>query len=180
MTSPKQWQPPSENGAHRHSVFIDVELWSDAPERQWSCPYLAAIWQLLRLGVLRNEGRAILVPQALTSDFPDQWGRLPPVLQINDAAAPFAAYRTFSALDSRFVSIEHAVRTILGQVCVDDAVAQQLRRRSAAEGLAIDGDLTARIEYAFTGPAWRDVTAYSGRVPAGRQGAEDAQEQPIA
>src|SRR6266516_5684925 len=59
------WRPPSENGANRHSIFVDVQLWEDRDDgRVWSCPYLAAVWQLLRLGVLRNGGKPVAVPQA--------------------------------------------------------------------------------------------------------------------
>jgi hypothetical protein len=156
MAPETAWRPPSENGAHRHSVFTDVELWKDEPERQWSCPFLAAIWQLLRLGVLRNDGRAIVSPELCASGYPDRWDQLPPIVKVNPAAAPFAAYRTFSALSSQFMPIEHAVRTILGQVAIDDAISGELHRRSANEGLAMADDLVSRIEYAFTGLAWRD------------------------
>ncbi|OSC67144.1 hypothetical protein B5181_16305, partial [Streptomyces sp. 4F] len=57
-----EWQPPKETAARRHSVFLDVELWSDDADghRTWSCPFLAAVWQLARLGLLRNEGEAVL------------------------------------------------------------------------------------------------------------------------
>ncbi|MGJ3559494.1 SCO2522 family protein [Streptomyces sp. INA 01156] len=53
------WQPPRETVARRHSVFLDVELWSDAPDgqRTWSCPFLTAMWQLARLACCVPRGR---------------------------------------------------------------------------------------------------------------------------
>ncbi|MFD0633964.1 SCO2522 family protein [Catenulispora yoronensis] len=65
-----QWEPPAEFGPYRHSVFVDVELWStehgsgpDAGrERQYSSSLLTAVWQLLRLGLVRNAGRAVATP----------------------------------------------------------------------------------------------------------------------
>ncbi|CAM5273688.1 putative protein OS=Streptomyces tendae OX=1932 GN=GUR47_09790 PE=4 SV=1 [Streptomyces tendae] len=62
------WEPPRETAARRHSVFLDVELWSDDAdgERLWSCPFLAAVWQLARLGLLRHEGEAVFDPQPHT------------------------------------------------------------------------------------------------------------------
>ncbi len=99
------WQPPRETAARRHSVFLDVELWSDDADghRTWSCPFLAAVWQLARLGLLRDEGEAVLVPQPHTATgFPDSWDELPSLLRLNAGADPFAAYRTCSVLPTRF------------------------------------------------------------------------------
>jgi hypothetical protein len=141
------WAPPAENAANRHSIFIDIELWDDGGT--WSCPYLAAVWQLLRLGALRDEGRAVAVARPWTGDFPRTWDELPPVLQLSPEAAAFSAYRTFSVLAGRYLPIEHAVRTILGQVAVDDEVTRQAAARSADEGMPLPEELVDRIGYAF-------------------------------
>jgi hypothetical protein len=141
------WAPPAENAANRHSIFIDVQLWDDGGT--WSCPYLAAIWQLLRLGALRDGGRAVARPRPWTGDFPASWDELPPVLQLNPGAAAFTAYRTFTVLAGRFLPIEHGVRTILGQVAVDDEVARQAAVRAADEGVPLPDELVDRIGYAF-------------------------------
>ncbi|WP_396230847.1 SCO2522 family protein, partial [Frankia sp. EI5c] len=55
MGAATSWKPPRENASRRHSVFLDVELRDDSGETgpRWSCAFLAAIWQLLRLGLLR-------------------------------------------------------------------------------------------------------------------------------
>lgn len=142
------WAPPVEIGAVNHSVFVDVELWSEKDgQRTWSCAYLAAAWQLLRLGILRNAGASVVHPEPLSGDPPDDWDDLPPVVQLNPNAAPFCAYRTMSVLPARFLHIEHAVRIILQQVAPLPAVIDQVMKRSASEGIQLAVDLTDRIGY---------------------------------
>jgi len=148
------WRPPSQNGAVNHSIFVDVEMWRDeAGGRLWSCPFMAAVWQLLRLGMLRDEGRRVAIPVAIAAlaDLPSQWRDLPAVSQLTDRAAPFSAYRTFSALAPRFAIIEVAVRTILSQVLPDAAVLAEIEARAAAESLGLPREFVDRVEYAFTG-----------------------------
>jgi hypothetical protein len=151
MRAATPWAPPAENGANRHSIFADIELWDEVKgERIWSCPYLAAVWQLLRLGMLRHFGEAVAVPQAWDGEkFPEDWDRLPAVVRLNPSAAPFSAYRTMSVLAARFLHIEHAVQTILGQVAVEPAVLEQVTRRAGTEKLALPVELADRIEYIF-------------------------------
>jgi hypothetical protein len=147
------WAPPRENARNRHSIFLDVELWDvDADgSRTWSCPFLAAVWQLLRLGLLRNEGAPIAAPRLWKHDFPDAWPDLPAVAQLNEQARPFNAYRTFSVLAPRFLPIEHAVRTILSQVMVDPLIAAQVAGRAAGDGFDLPAEVVARLDYAFAG-----------------------------
>ncbi|GAA2279707.1 SCO2522 family protein [Streptomyces atrovirens] len=152
MKKAAAWQPPKETAARRHSVFLDVELWDDGPDghRTWSCPFLAAVWQLARLGLLRNEGEAVLVPQPHTaSGFPDDWDELPPLLRLNPRADPFAAYRTCSVLPSRFLPVEHAVRVILDQIEVDPGALAQTAERSARENAAVPDSVADRVSYVF-------------------------------
>lgn len=155
MSGAAAWRPPVENAAHRHSVFLDVELWDERDGRRtWSCPFLAAVWQLLRLGLLRNVGRPVAAPQPLTGGFPASWDDLPAVAQLSERAQPFSAYRSFSVLPARFLPVEHAVRTILEQVGVDPEVNAALMARATADGVPVGPDLTDRITYVFTnGPA---------------------------
>jgi hypothetical protein len=152
MAPPRPWRPPQQSAANNHSVFMDVQLWSEerGGGRLWSCAFLAAIWQLQRLGLIRYHGAPVGEPRPVVLDeLPTDWDRLPPVVQLNPQAAPFRAYRTFSALDSRFLFVEAAVRIILGQVSVDPAVAAQVARRAAGEGLALPDEIVDRIGYAF-------------------------------
>jgi hypothetical protein len=152
------WQPPSENAANRHSIFVDVELWNETSDgRQWSCPFLAAVWQLLRLGALRMKGESVVHPQPPPDNLPEQWCELAPIVQLNPTAAPFSAYRTFSVLAGRFMPIEQAVRTILSQVDVEPGVRAEITKRGSAEGLSMPSELVERIEYAFAGAPWRSA-----------------------
>ncbi len=148
------WQPPREIEARRHSVFLDVELWDEQPGRRtWSCPFLAAVWQLLRLGLLRDQGQEVLRPVARADAFPGSWDELPPLLRLNPGAAPFAAYRTVSVLASRFLPIEHAVKVILDQWSPEEAVLGQLAERARQEGVSLPEDVRERVGYVFHGPS---------------------------
>jgi hypothetical protein len=151
MGSVTRWTPPRQNSARRHSVFIDVELWHETEEgRVWSCAFLAAIWQLLRLGLLRDEGKAVAQPRPKApTGLPDRWDDLPPVLQLNPSAQPFTAYHTFSVLAKRFLSTEDAVNTIISQFSAAPSVLSQMASRSEAEHFPLPIDIVDRISYAF-------------------------------
>jgi hypothetical protein len=148
------WLPPVETEAVNHSVFVDVELWS-APDgaRLWSCAYLAAVWQLLRLGVVRNAGASVVSPVTMNcaepGELPDEWDDLPPIVRTNPSAAPFCAYRTTSVIPARFLTVEHAVRVVLGQYSALPAVIDQIAARSRREHHELPADLTERIDYVF-------------------------------
>lgn len=152
MTPARAWSPPQEFGAARHSVFLDVQLWDDHEGHlRWSCPFLAAVWQLLRLGLLRDRGAVVLPPTPWPqgADFPASWDDLPPLVQLRSQAAPFCGYRTFSTLSGRFLPVEHAVRVILEHTAVDQDSIRQSARRAAAEGLPLSDAVAERIGYAF-------------------------------
>jgi hypothetical protein len=147
-----RWRPPSQNDRTRHSIFVDVELWDkDGDERTWSCPFLAAVWQLLRLGMLRDSGKVIVPSEPMPAELPKEWSRLPAIVQVNPAARPFAAYRTLSILAPRFLPVEHAVRTVLSQVAVERDLQRELAARSRSDGIEVPDELVERIEYAFVG-----------------------------
>jgi hypothetical protein len=152
MAAAAGWTPPAESAANRHSVFIDVELWDDREgTRRWSCAFLAAVWQLLRLGLLRSRGVPVAVPQPWDEHLPEDWDRVPAVVRVNPHAAPFSTYRTVSILPRRFLATEHAVRTVIGQVAVEQVVLADTIKRGLAEGLELSGELVDRVEYVFTG-----------------------------
>lgn len=152
MQGPTPWSPPRENGYNRHSIFIDVELWSDAERRRlWSCPFLAAVWQLLRLGALRDKGKPVLVAEPAPESYPRDWDELPAICQVESRAKPFSAYRTVSVLAPRYLPVEHAVRTILSQVALDPQPSRQAMERAEREGLVLAPEFVERIEYIFAG-----------------------------
>ncbi|MFD4571086.1 SCO2522 family protein [Streptomyces sp. NPDC058417] len=145
------WTPPSETGARGHSVFMDVELWNGPEDaRVWSCAFLASVWQLVRLGLLRQDGRAVLTPVPWDDrDFPADWDALPAVVRLNPLAAPFTAYATCSVLPARFLPVEHAVRVVLDQVHVEAEALRQVAERSAQEGTPVPAGVVDRTSYVF-------------------------------
>jgi len=150
MKAPPTWRPPAENGANLHSIFVDVQLWSGTDaDRIWSCAFLASVWQLIRLGLLRHRGEVAVRPYRLDGPVPGDWDELPAIMQLNPKAAPFSAYRTMSVLQPRFLSVELAVRTILSQVSIDLGVMEQVAKRSRNEGFDLPDELINRIGYVF-------------------------------
>ncbi|MFJ3304063.1 SCO2522 family protein [Streptomyces sp. NPDC086549] len=145
------WRPPAETAARRHSVFTDVELWDERDGRRtWSCPFLAAVWQLARLGLLRAHGGPVPRARDRGADpFPDQWAALPPLTRLDPDAAPFSAYLTWSVLSSRFLPVEHAVRVVLDQLAVDPGALRQVAERSARERVPVPESVAERASYVF-------------------------------
>ncbi|MEO5876547.1 MAG: SCO2522 family protein [Streptosporangiaceae bacterium] len=151
MTRLPNWTPPRQNGAQSHSICMDVQLWDNAGgRRRWSCALLAAVWQLLRLGVLRCEGEAILRPDDPPGEYPDRWDDLPPVVRLNERAQPFFAFGTMTVLETRFAEVEAAVRMILSQVVVDPVVSVQIADQAAAQGIELPNDLVRRVSHVFS------------------------------
>ena len=148
----QEYRPPEEFGRRGHSIFLDVEMWDhpnpDADVPKWSCPYLAAIWQLLRLGMLRYDGRPPVEPQVWNRQrWPDRWEDLPSVVQLEPNAKPFAAYRSLSILPMRYVGIEHAVRVILDHIQLDHEVVEQVVARGRAENITVSRRVAERLEH---------------------------------
>jgi hypothetical protein len=158
MTKRGPWQPPRQNARRRHSIFIDVELWDELDgHRTWSCPMLAAVWQLVRLGVLRDQGRAVVTPQDWTDPrFPDDWDDLPAVIRLNPRAAAFSAYTTLSVLSPRFLPVELAVRTILSQFAGDRTTLAEATDRATRDAMRLPAELVDRIRYVFATPGDTD------------------------
>jgi hypothetical protein len=157
MRSAEPWRPPRQNAARWHSIFIDIELWNETDGRRvWSCAMLAAVWQLLRLGLLRDLGNPVAQPADATDEWPDQWADLAPVVRLRPDAAPFAAYTTVSLLSPRFLPVELAVRTILGQFAADPLVLADIAGRAGREHLHLPQEIVDRIRYAFVSPGRTD------------------------
>lgn len=158
MSRRMPWQPPRESARRRHSIFVDVELWDEREgKRTWSCPMLAAVWQLMRLGLLRDQGRPALIPQDWTDQrFPDSWDDLPPVIRLNPQAAAFAAYTTLSVLSPRFLPVELAVRTILSQFACDASLLAEAAGRAERDAMPLPAELVDRIRYVFATPGDTD------------------------
>jgi hypothetical protein len=152
MARRSPWQPPLESARRRHSIFVDVELWDERDDRTWSCAMLAAVWQLIRLGLLRDHGQPVLTPRDWAGPLPTSWDELPPVTRLRPGAPAFAAYTTFSALSPPFLPVELAVRTILSQFAGEAPVLAEVRSRAVRDGMLLPDRLTDRIRYVFAGP----------------------------
>jgi hypothetical protein len=151
----KEYEPPEEYGKREHSIFLDVELWNritgsdGVTTTRWSCPFLASVWQLLRLGMLRHQGRNVVEPELWPAgaDWPDTWDALPTVIKLNRDAAPFQAFKTLSMLPKRFLAIEHAVRLILDHIHLDEDVVAQVAALGQAEGIEVSHPVTERVSH---------------------------------
>lgn len=142
------YRPAEQFGARNHSIFLDVELWRRRTEKVagaaesitlWSCPFLASIWQLQRLGMLRHDGAPVArpVPWRPEDGWPGEWWEMPAITQLNPKATPFAAYRTLSILPEQYLHIEHAVRVIIDHLGLDQEVSEQIIGRGAREKPAV-------------------------------------------
>lgn len=174
MAKRTAWRPPQESARRRHSIFIDIELWAERDEcRTWSCAMLAAVWQLMRLGLLRDQGRPVVMPQDWPDErFPESWDELPPVIRLNRQASAFAAYTTLSVLSPRFLPVELAVRTILSQFACDRTIFAEASDRAARDAMRLPAELVDRIRYVFAIPGDTDpaLTCGSAHPPIWRSG----------
>jgi hypothetical protein len=149
------WAPPQVHVSQIGQVFIDAQLWNDnGDRRRWSAALLTALWQLLRLGMLRMRGEVVAQPRPLPGDvgeWADRWDLLPAVIRLNPAAAPFPAYRTVSVRRPNEVGVEHAVHTILNQVAVEPEVLERIAEQAYRDGVRVPPELVDRIESIFVG-----------------------------
>lgn len=149
----RTYEPPEEFGRREHSIFLDVQLWSTqlvdgVTVTRWSCPFLAAVWHLLRLGMLRYHGAAVVDPQQWHGEpWPRRWHEVPPVVQLTPDAAPFAAYQTLSMLPKRYLGIEHAVRLVLDHLDLDEDVLAQVIATGAAEDVMVSRKISERLSH---------------------------------
>jgi hypothetical protein len=147
-----KWREPQEFGKRNHSVFLDVELWREEDGRLWSCSFLAGVWHLLRLGVLRNYGEPVAQPRLWNVDeaeWPSAWDDLPAVMQLRQDADPFSAYQVVSILPRSYLPIEHAIRVLLGHLSFDPPVIEALVARGLTEGIVVPPKVIDRISHVF-------------------------------
>ncbi|MBF6174059.1 SCO2522 family protein [Nocardia blacklockiae] len=152
-----EYRPPAQYGRRVHSIFLDTEMWEnpidgvDDRHTRWSCPFLASIWQLLRLGMVRFEGAAPFHPQLRNrrDGWEEHWWEMPAVIQLNPDAKPFAAYRSLSVLPQEYLGIEHAVHVILDHLELDEQVWQLLSARGARERVpvAVPRETSSRLSH---------------------------------
>jgi hypothetical protein len=116
--------------AHERSSYIDVEIYNNSGQgRPWACPYLAAIWQGLRLGELHDS--AFDQPYLVGDDLPDwsSWEETPALIQLNPNAQAFVAERSLSVLPASFLEVEGAVQKILGRFSLASGLTPPVQER---------------------------------------------------
>lgn len=123
--------PVRAPGSRAHGIHLDIELWSAVGQGPpvWSCPMLAAWWQLLRLGAPHLDEAPLARPAR---------GARP---------LPLHGRSTLTLLPSSLLEVEHAVRAILERVAVP---ASWLPPDVDGEPPATAASHLDRIGYVFT------------------------------
>ena len=128
-------EPTAGANKRQHSIAMDIELLSSLQDGSelWSCPLLAAWWQLVRLGMLRDEhGEPTMPTRTIALGL--------------DKNVPLHAKRTLTALVPEFLEVEAAVQTILRQT----ALTSDLRAHLKDSRREIEpSDHLKRISYVF-------------------------------
>ena len=134
VEAPPHEESTAEPNRRQHSIAMDIELLSLRNGFElWSCPLLAAWWQLVRLGLLRDEHGEPTMPKRTIA-----LGR--------DQNVPLHAKRTLTALVPEFLEVEAAVQTILRQTALSGDLRTQLKdSRQEIE----PRDHLKRISYVF-------------------------------
>lgn len=121
---------------YNHSVFLDVQLKGDVKGvDMYSCPVLAAWWQLIRLGLDQHDGMSLVPPDTIV---------------VNDDVS-FFSKRAFSFLDSRFIEVEHAVNCILSNLSLPKYLTNHLQATSINKKHS-DEYILDRIAYFCSSP----------------------------
>ncbi len=109
-----------------HSISLAVQMFKDVPPRKkqpgwrwWACPYLAAVWQLGRLGLLPEDQ---ISPIEQTIDEQTRWDDLPFVSRLDSEAPPFTAQSTLTILPKRYIQVVHAESLILDNIVLPSSV----------------------------------------------------------
>ncbi|MFC8528136.1 SCO2522 family protein [Nocardia sp. NPDC057227] len=158
----RSYQHPEELSRREHSIFLDVEMWRKSRTGvngtatttvKWSCPFLASVWQLLRLGILRDQGNPVAQPVTWEDRtvWPDRWADLPAIVQLEPRAKPFAAYRSLSIMPRYYLGIEHAVRVVIDHLQLDSEIVDDIVDRGTAELVDVSRDAGERLDYVFLG-----------------------------
>jgi hypothetical protein len=154
------WDAPLEYAKRNHSIYVDVELWRDRAEpgadraslldgRQYSCPFLAAVWQLVRLGLLRKDGAPALEVTDFDGEWKTEWSQFPDIVKVNPKAMPFYAYRTLSIMPQNFLPIEAAVRTVIDHFLVQQDVMGSLDQRPREKNIEVPAVISERMSHHF-------------------------------
>lgn len=154
------WGALLEYGRRNHSIYLDVELWRDGAEpgadeeevlrrRLYSCPFLAAVWQLVRLGLLRDNGEPALAVTDFQGEWPAEWSQFPEIVKVNPAATSFYAYHSLSIMPQHYLPIETAVRNVIDHFLYQRDVALKLDERARKENITLSEIISERMSHHF-------------------------------
>lgn len=153
-------QPPPHRGVRAangyHELNLEVELFREeehtpAATRKWSCPFLAACWQLLRLGVIQDDAGVPARPIAEQIDHP----------AVRESPAPFTAISTLTVLTPTLLEVEHAVRLILSRLQLDEQHVRFLTRPDLDSDRRPADVVLRQIAYTFLPVAHPLATSFS-------------------
>jgi len=94
------------------------EIYYKYAENEWACAHLAAVLQLLRLGVLHypDFDKPFLLKNKDELPAWRKWDEVPGLIQLNPDAAPFQARETFSILPKAYIGVETLVKKIIARL----------------------------------------------------------------
>lgn len=144
-------KPTPQSEPDMGSVRMDIELARNVDgTTTYSCPFLAAIFQNLRLGLLYDPSNPDTIAQPV-EEFGDNWGKLPVIMQLRKDAPPFEAFRSFSYLSERFMEVENAVRSILDSLVLAQLPGEtRMQALANTQGYRLNPSPSNRRGYAFT------------------------------
>jgi hypothetical protein len=98
------------------------EMYYKYAKNEWACAHLAAVWQLLRLGVLHHPDfdKPFLLKNKDELPAWKKWDEVPGLIQLNPGAAPFQAHETLSILPKSYIDVENLVKKIITNLPVPD------------------------------------------------------------
>jgi hypothetical protein len=149
-----------------HDINVEVQLYdgevmNGAGTGKWSCPLLAAAWQLLRLGVLQDEDGNPLSPEFARLDH----------AALRGDPEPFTARATLSLLTPAMLQVEYAVRLILGRLELPQESVRQLRQSHEDERRRPADLVLERIAYGFVPIGYpREAASAAAQIGRGLMG----------
>ncbi len=122
---------------HNHSIFLDIQLFdTSSAGKRYACPTLAAWWQLIRLGVDKDEN----------GDF-----HSPAHTESTNDAPPLFAKRTLTFLPPDLIEVEHAVSCIIRNLSIPPRLTKHLKNKRVK--MHLDNKPVAdRIAYVIMDP----------------------------
>jgi hypothetical protein len=140
----------SEQSQPIGSMKMDIELANtEGGITIYSCPFLASIFQNLRLGLLHDPRNPDTLAQLVDSNqLGDDWEKLPVIMKLHEEAPPFEAFESFSIINDRFRDVETAVRFITNNIVLDQIPGEaRMQALARAQGYKLNHSPSNRRGY---------------------------------